>query len=439
MDQLKRSIGLNGLTLVVIGSCVGSGIFLTPSIVTSYLQSPIIVLIAWAVGGLIAVSGAITFAELSSTIPDAGGLYTHLRKAYGDWAGFLYGWSYLVVVVSGAIAALCIACANYAAYIFDLNDVEQIILAICAVVFISVVNILGVKFGELFSSVFTTAKLLGILVIVALGFFVGKITFSEVFVHHDVLHRSSVGLSNWTVFGAALIGVVFSYGGFQHASFLSAETKDPQRNVALAMIIGTCIVTFIYLLTNVAYFRSLPVEEISGSTALAADAVGESWSRAGSFVAILIAISTFGTAGIYTLSAPRMYHAMAADGLFWKGLTAIHKNYGTPFRAIIVQGAWAIALIVFWQTFADLITYIVFVDWIFLTMAAYSIFIFRKRISSDQRAYNAFAFPITPWIFIVISVYIIISTIINQPLHALTGLVFLALGLVIFKAFNRSK
>jgi len=315
LTELKKELSLYGLVMVVIGSCIGSGIFLTPSQIAGHLPSPLLILLVWALGGIITLTGALTFAELASLYPQAGGVYVYLKEAFGDIFGFLYGWAYLLVITSGANAALAIACAYYLAFIFPMSQTAIKVTAICALVVVTVINILRVKAAEIFSNIFTGLKLLGVAAIILIGFLFGR---ADV----DLLAASEASPAGnlWAAFGLALIGVLWSYGGWQHASFVAGEARDAKKMIPRAMIGGAVIVAVVYMLANLAYIFLLPVGEIAASDSLAADAISRVLPFGGVLVALLIAISTFGTLGIYTLSAPRIYYAMAKDGLFFKKL-----------------------------------------------------------------------------------------------------------------------
>jgi APA family basic amino acid/polyamine antiporter len=244
----------------------------------------------------------------------------------------------------------------------------------------------------------------------------------------------NTGLSS---FGVALTGVLFSYGGWQHASFIAGETKNPSRNVPLAMITGAIVVIMIYLLVNVSYMLLLPLDKITVSEKIAAEAVSTILPWGGMLVAGIIAISTFGTMGIYTLSAPRIYYAMAEDKLFFSGIAKVHPVFRTPVNAIVAQSVWAIVLLLFWGTFEDLITYTVSVEWIFFTLAAAGIFIFRKKLKDTPRPYKTFGYPVTPLIFIIINTWFVGNILINKPLHMAIGGGFLLLGIPVYLFFKR--
>jgi APA family basic amino acid/polyamine antiporter len=241
------------------------------------------------------------------------------------------------------------------------------------------------------------------------------------------------------VFGLALIGVLWSYGGWQHASFVAGEAVDARRTIPRAMIMGALVVTGVYVLTNLAYMFLLPVPTIANSESVAADAVSRVIPFGGTLIAIVIAISVFGTAGIYTLSAPRIYYAMAADGIFFRKLAEVHPRFRTPVNAILAQSGWAIFLLLFWGTFEDVITYVVFMDWAFFALAGASVFIFRRRLKNVKRSYATLGYPLTPLVFVGISSLFVLNTLIERPLHAWVGLAFMAVGVGVFLYFKKAR
>ncbi|MGD9347240.1 MAG: amino acid permease [Candidatus Aminicenantes bacterium] len=434
MAELKKDIRLYGLTMVAIGSCIGSGIFLTPSQIAHYLPSPLWILLVWALGGIITVTGALTFAELGSMFPQAGGVYVYLKEAYGELFGFLYGWAYLLVINSGAIAALSIACAYYLAFIFPLDETGIKITAIIALIVVTIVNILRVRVAEVFTNVFTGLKLLGIVLVVVIGIFWGKAG-PDLFHAHNSASTGSL----LSAFGLALIGVLWSYGGWQHASYVAGEARDAKRTIPRAMILGALVVAAVYLLANVAYLFMLPIGTIAASNSLAAEAISTILPFGGVLIALLISISTFGTLGIYTLSAPRIYYAMSRDGLFFKKLAWVHPRFRTPVNAILVQSIWAVVLLLFWGTFEDLITYVVFTDWIFFGLTAFGIFILRRKRKDHPRPYKTLGYPLVPLIFISITFFFVLNSLLEKPLHAWGGLTLLILALPVFYTFKKRR
>jgi basic amino acid/polyamine antiporter, APA family len=425
----KREIGLYGLTMIAIGSSIGSGIFKTPSEIAGYLPSEGLMLFVWMLGGLIAICGALTFAKIAARFPHVGGFYVFLKEAYGGLPAFLFGWSMLLVINTGSLAALSLVFTSYLSSFVPLSDNAQLIIAVVTIAVLTVMNIFGVKFGNLFASVFTSAKLLGILFVDVLGLFFG--------INHDVNYLNTSfpaaqnGASLITALGLGLIGVTFSFGGYQHATFVASEVKNASRVVPKALVIGIMIVCLAYLTVNVAYLRFLPIEQIAASKSVAADAISTVWEFGAKFVSFLIIISVVGTIGIYILTAPRIYFAMADDKLFFKKFAEIHPVYGTPVWAIVYQSIWTIILLVFWKTFSNLITYVVFVDEIFFFLTAVSFFVLIK----PRRPLGAFL----ALIFIAMTGFIIVNTLFEKPQQAVAGLVFLAIGCVFFAIFRKTR
>ncbi len=432
MTDLKKSLNLYSLTMVAIGSCIGSGIFLTPSIVAGYLPSPLLILAVWGIGGLITLTGALSFAELGSMFPKAGGVYVYLKEAYGDFAGFLYGWSYLTVVNTGSLAALSVAFASYISFFIPLDKTGITIVAICSLIVVTLINIFRVKIAEMFSNIFTGLKLAGIAFIVLMAFVLGDPGSIEW--ETDIVIGGDKSLLS--LMGLALVGVLWSFGGWQHASFLAGEAKNSKKTVPRAMVIGAFVVTMVYLVINVAYLSLLNINEMGNTDSVAADAISKVLPYGGLFIAILIAVSVLGTSGIYSLTAPRIYFAMAKDGVFWQKIAKVHPKFKTPVNAILIQNVWAICLLLLWGTFEEVISYVVFTDWIFFTLVAATVIIFRKTKKQLDRPYKTFLYPITPLIFIIISFLFVVNTFIEKPAQAWAGLSLLGVGYIVFKIFK---
>jgi APA family basic amino acid/polyamine antiporter len=427
--QLKKQISLYSLTMIAIGSSIGSGIFRTPSEIAGYLSSEGLMLSVWIVGGFIAICGALTFAKIATQFPHAGGFYVFLKEAFGDLPAFLYGWSMLLVINTGSLAALSLVFTSYLSSFIPLSENMQLFVAIVAIALLTIMNVLGVKFGSLFATIFTSAKLTGILIVVIIGIFFG-INQNVDFINTNFSENKN-NLSLISAFGLALIGVTFSYGGYQHATFIAAEVKNADKIVPKAMILGIVIVCLAYLTINIAYLKLLPIGEIATSSSVASDAISTIWALGGKFISFLIILSVLGTIGIYILTAPRIYFAMADDKLFFKKFAEIHPTYKTPFWAIIFQSIWTIFLLIFWKTFSNLITYVVFVDTIFffLTAAAYFFLIKQKTF-----------FGITATvIFMAMSAFIVANTLIEKPQQAIAGIIFLGIGSIFYYFFKNKR
>src|SRR5512133_1359349 len=320
MAQLRQSLTLFDMTMIAIGGTIGSGIFLTPSLLAHALPSPWLIALVWVVGGLMALAGALSFSELAALMPRAGGQYAYLSEAYGGLVGFLFGWAYFLVVNAGGLGALSVAFATYLGYFVPLGPVGTKAVAVGGLLALTLVNVVGVKAGAIFSDVFTVLKLAGIAGLVAVGLVLGS--------SHTTDFSLAVGSVPGGMGGAlatAMVGVLWSYGGWQHSTYASAEIKNARRTLPLAMTIAAVAVTAIYLAANLAYMFVMTPAEIGASPRVAADAMSRVLGPVGgTLISLVIFISTFGVVGIYTLTAPRIYFAMANDGLFFRRVAEVH-------------------------------------------------------------------------------------------------------------------
>lgn len=433
--ELKRTLTLFSLVMIAVGSSIGSGIFRTPGEIAHQLHQPWLVVALWVVGGIVALTGALTFAEMGSMFPGAGGHYVYLKEAYGQTTGFLYGWFILFISTSGAIAALASVCSEHLLYLFGVSRDSgwTVPLAAVIIIFLTVINSFGVSVSGRLASIFTLSKLAGLALIIAVGWMWAQPSAMEINRSGDF--ANTFPSDPWAAFAAAFVGVLFSYGGWQHVAFLAGETKDPQRTVPRAMMIGAFVVTLVYVLANMAYMRLLPLEQIAVTDTIAADALNTRFSWGGPLMAFLIALSTFGTTGIYSMTAPRMYYAMANDGVFFKKLAEIHPRWRTPINAMAMQAGWALVLLMVWGTFGNLIGYVTFIDWIGQVMVATAIFVFRRKMPDAPRAYRTAWYPITPLIFIVLSMIFIVLQLWNSPINSGAGLAVVAVGWVAYQLY----
>ncbi len=436
MTKLKKDLSLFGLIMIVVGSVIGSGIFLTPSQIAGHLTTPISIFFVWCFGGIIALTGALTYGELGGMFPKTGGVYVYLKEAYGGFIAFMYGWAYFTVIMSGTVAALAIAFSSYMGYLFEMSVFEKSALSVIVVIIVSVINIFRVKLVEMFTNTFSIMKLLGIALIIIAGLSLGNY---ETISIKEVASNSATESNFMTAFGLALIGVLWSFGGWHHASFLSGEAKNANKNIPRAMIIGTTLVLLVYLLTNAAYMFLMSTTEIAQSESIASDALSKVIPFGGILIAIIILISTFGTALVGALTGPRLYLAMANDGLFFKKLSQIHPKSNTPVNAIIAQGIWAVIILLLWGTFEAVITYVVFIDWIFFFLTAIIVIIFRVKRKNVNRPYKTPLYPLTPIIFIITSFLFVVNTLIGNILYAGAGLALLILGSPFYFYFKQKQ
>ncbi len=428
MAGLQRKLTLYGLTMIAVGSCIGAGIFITPYKIVQALPHNGYVLLVWGLGGLIALTGALTFAELGAMFPRAGGVYVFLREGYGNLTGFLYGWVTLLVINTGSLAALAIILAEYLTFFFPITDGGKVLLAMGVITGLTLVNIRGVGVSQWLSNVFTGLKLLAIAGIVVLG--IVYYDPARVELSFSLTRDVPDHLPNALLL--ALIGVLWSFGGWHHASYMAGEAINPQRTVPRAMMLGALVVTVTYLLVNLGYMLLLPLEAIQQSTRIAGDAAQAVLSNGGQLAALVIAVSVFGTIGIYTMSAPRIYFAMARDGVFFEQLARVHPRYHTPATAMIIQSLWAMLLLLFWGSFENLISYVTFMDIAFMALAGFVVVMYRVKRPEIARPYKVWGYPVVPLVFIGISAAFTVSTLIQQPVQALAGLGLLALGIFVY-------
>jgi len=378
MTTYARRLGLFSGTMAVIGGIIGGGIFRTPAAVAERVGSPELALAAWIVGGAIALIGAFCFGELGRRRPRAGGGYVYLRETWGPLPAFLYGWALLLVIATGAIAAVAVTFANYALALAGLSARLTVPVAIGAIALLSGINYVGVKPAAVTQNVFTLLKLAALAVLIVAGLALA--------VPVTALHRSPppspdlggvVGVA--VALGAALVPILFTYGGWQQTNFIAEEILEPERNLPRALVLGVAGVVVVYLLANVAYLRVLGLAGLARSTAPAADVMRALLGPAGgTLIAAGIAASTFGFLNLVILVTPRVLQAMAADGVFLPRLAVLHPRYRTPALAILVQAGWATVLTLS-GTFAQLVDYVAFGDWIFFGLTVAGLFIYRAR------------------------------------------------------------
>ncbi len=431
MSELKAGITRTGLTLIVIGSCIGSGIFLTPSEIARELSSPLLIVLLWIIGGMITMTGALSYAELASRFPGAGGVYVYLREAFGSYPAFLFGWVVLTAVTSGALAALALAFTKFLGVVFPAIIPYDLLIAACVLVLTSMANVFGVQVGQFFSNLFTSLKIAGILFIIVAGFFILKNPVQQDW------SFPPLSLSTLHHFFLALTGVYWSYGGWQHATYISSEVVDPKKNIAKAMIMGSMVVMIVYVLSNLAYMNTLAMPEIAGSEKVAADMLQVIFpGMGGKLMAVIVSVSVFGTIAIYTMTAPRIYFAMAKDKVFFKELAYVHPDYRTPVKAILLQSGWAIILLFFWGTFSDLISYVTFTEGIFLALAAVSVITFRRR-TKEVPGFKSPWYPAVPLFYFLVSVAFLINGMIANPTQALAAAVIFGSGSLVYFFFRK--
>jgi len=423
---LPRVLGLWDIVGIVIGGIVGSGIFLVPAAIAMEVNAPLVFLAVWVVGGLLSFFGALSFAELGAAYPEAGGMYVYLREAYGSLIPFLFGWALFLVIDSGAVATLAVAFSSkYLPYFFPLSWGASKIIAVAFVAALVTVNYVGVRKGADLQNLLTIIKFAALAGICVVVFAFGK---------GSPTHFVSPGVEsfNWGLlggFGLALVHVLWAYKGWEAATYSVGETRNPGKNLPWGLFIGTVAVIAIYLVTNLAYLYVFPAGRIAGSDRIASDVMIQTIGPVGaSIVAVIILISITGAANQVLLTSPRVYYAMARDGLFFKHTADVHPRFLTPHVSILAIGAWSVILSLS-GTFEQLLTYVIFGQWIFFALTTGAVLILRRRRPDLPRPYKVFGYPFTPIVFIISALFITLNTLINQFWNALAGLIIITLGL----------
>jgi basic amino acid/polyamine antiporter, APA family len=422
---LVRRIGLFDATMLVMGGIVGSGIFMNPYVVAREVGTPFLILGAWAVGGLIAVAGAFVYAELSSLRPDVGGQYAFLREAFNPGTAFLYGWSLLLVSQSGGMAAVAVTFARYFVGVTG-SPLSESVVAVAVLALLTAVNCFGVAVGSRLQSVLMVLKTLAIFALVAAGLF---FTGANRAAGQPLLDRPP-SFDLLTAFGAALVPVLFAYGGWQTSGFVAGEMKKPERDMPRALLLGVFGVVILYLSVNFVCVKVLGPADLARTTTPASEVMRLALGPPGAMlIGIGITVSTLGFLSQGILTAPRVYYAMAQDKLFFRGVGYLHPVTRVPVVAIVLQGAWA-AVIALSGRYEQIINYVVSADFIWFGLTGVSLFLFRRR-----RQVGSFRTPGHPWTtaFFVAGCWLVVASVVyRHPVDSLVGWGILLCGLPAF-------
>lgn len=419
--QLARRLGLFDATMIVMGGIIGSGIFMNPAVVARQVHTPFLILGAWALGGLFALAAAFIWAELAALRPDVGGQYAYLREAFHPGVAFLYGWVLLLVVQTGGMAAVAVTFARYFVELTYL-PVPSPYLAAIVLATLTVINCLGVRAGSTVQSVLMVLKILAIVMLVVCGF-----VFATPSPAAQTLLDRPASFDLLTAFGSAMVPVIFAYGGWQTATFIAGEIKEPRKNLPRGLILGVAGVVLLYLVANLVYLNVLGNEGLAASSAPASDvmrrALGDFGAR---IIAAGIAISTAGFLSQSMLTAPRVYYAMAKDGLFFERVGMVHPRTRAPIVAIALQGLLAIVIALL-GSYDRILNYVVSVDTIFFGLTACCIFVFRRR--EGVGATKVPGHPFTTIAFIAVCWLVVINTVYRYPQNTLIGIGILLAGI----------
>jgi basic amino acid/polyamine antiporter, APA family len=436
--ELPRVLGLWDVVSIVIGGVIGSGIFLVPADIARGVGAPLLIFAVWVVGGLLSYFGALSFAEMGGAMPKAGGMYNFLREAYGSLPAFLFGWTLFLVIDSGAIATLTVAFAsNYLPYFVKISFVGQQLVAAAFILFLVVVNYVGVRWGANLQNFLTIIKFVALAAVCIIVFIFAKDASAS-----NWIRPLPTGFSGsmFGAFGIALVASLWAYKGWEGATYSAGEVKRPERNLPMGLLIGTMTCVIIYVITNMAYLYVFPASKIAESPRIASDVMNVVVGPVGaSIISFIILFSIMGAANQTILCSPRVYFAMARDGLFFDKIAEAHPKFLTPHISIIALGVWSLVLTLLLKTFESLFTYVIFGEWIFFGLTVGAVIVLRKKRPDLPRPYKTWGYPITPIIFMLAALYISGNSLVNTFKESMFGLVIIFLGVPAYIYWKKRK
>lgn len=442
-EGLVRAIGLWSATMIVVGAVVGSGIFLTTGGMATHIPSASLLMAAWILGGVLAITGGLAYAEMGAMFPRSGGVYVFLREAYGALPAFLYGWASLLVIISGSMAAVAVGFAEYLSYFIPVTSTSNILFSIpvpwgtfsisagqlvaaASLAVLGAVNYVGVRSGNMLNVVLTAVKVAALTAIPVAALIYGTTTPAWTPVVPADVARPLAS------FGIAMIAVLWTYESWYYVTYAAGEIKNPRRNVPLSLVIGVLILMGIYTLVNIAYLYTMPVAEMAGVTRIAEKAMTILLGPAGAtFIAATVVISTFGCNAAGILGGSRVLFAMALDGVFLPAASKVHPKYKTPHVAIVALTAWSIVLALS-GSYEQLFTYVMFASILFSVAAGVALFVLRRTQPNTPRPYRAWGYPIVPIVFVIGSAAFVLNTLMERPVESLAGLGLLVIGLPVY-------
>jgi len=426
---LARKLGPLDATMIVVSGIIGSGIFINPYVVAQKVDTPFLILAVWILGGLIALCGAFVFAELGTVIPRAGGQYAFFREAFHPLVGFLHGWALLLIIQSGATAAVAVACGQYIVRLANLSPALVTPIAIAMMSALVVLHSCGIKPGAVLINVITIGKTLAIAGLVIGAFAVA----GRSGIAFDPLVPARLhGPGLVSALFAGLVPAMFAYGGWQNANFVVEEMRDPERNLPRAILLGVAIVVAVYVSANIAYVHVLTAPGLAATSTPAADlATSVLGDRGADVLSVLVIVSTFGYLNLALMTAPRVYYAMARDGLFFERVARVSDRTNVPIAAIVTQGVLA-SLFALSNTYDDLLGYAVFADWIFFSLAGVALVVLRRTRPGAPRPYKAPFYPVLPLVFAIAGFGIVANTFVADPIDAIVGTAIIALGVPVY-------
>lgn len=433
---LRRVLGFSDVFNFLVGTVIGSGVFLVSAAMASATGSPMLMLGVWVLGGALSLFGALALAELGAAYPESGGMYVYLREAYGPLVAFLFGWTSFLVIEAGGIATLSSAFATrYLPFFVELSVFEQRLIAVTLILSLGVVNVLGVRGSAMVQRVLTALKISAIL-----GIVIGLLVFADGDASHFVNPpMPPMSMSVLSGIGVALVASLWAYKGWELVSMIGGEVRDAQRNMPLGLLTGTAVVVALYLLANVAYLYVLPIGEIATSPRVAADAVQAGLGGDGAhIVAGIVLVSIIGAMNGNIFTAPRLFFAMARDGLFFERMASVHPRFETPHVAILGLTVWA-AVLAITGTFEQLAAYVVFGAWIFLGLTGLAVAVLRRTQPNRPRPYRTWGHPVTTILFAIAAFVISVNAFFAAFWNALAGLGLILLGVPAYLYWQKSR
>ncbi|MCI0433861.1 MAG: amino acid permease [Gemmatimonadetes bacterium] len=438
---LTRAIRLPHATALVIGTIIGASIFVQPSEIVARMPTTAGVYAVWIVSGVLTVCGALVCAELASAYPRSGGVYVFLRESFGPWLGFLWGWAMFWTMHSGIIAAIAMVFAQYTAFAFPMGGAGLRVVAVAVILVLSGINLIGVRQGSTLQALFTAGKLVAIAVMIVVGFALGPSADAVAGgaaggVAGESGGSALTGMAGVRTFALALVAGLFAFGGWHMVTYSAGETVDAARTIPRALLAGTLVVTACYIALNAVYMHVLPREAVAASMRIAADAADAVLGRGGgAFMAGLVLFSTFGALSGIILAGPRVYYAMAGDGLLFGWLSGVHARFRTPHRAIVLQAVWS-SVLVLTGTYRALFTRVIYTEWIFFGLLAIGLVLLRRRGSAPS--YRVWGYPVVPIVFALAAFGIVLNQVVTDPRESAAGLGFVIAGLPVYLLWGRN-
>ncbi|HSR14684.1 MAG TPA: amino acid permease [Gemmatimonadales bacterium] len=431
---LRRELGLFDATMINAGTMIASAIFIVPSAIAAGLGATGPSLLVWVIGGLVSMAGALCVAELGAAMPEAGGQYVYLQRAYGPAVGFLYGWGAFLVINTASIAAIAVGFATYVGFFTPLGDLGVTLVAVASIVLLTVINCFGLRVGATTQNILTSLKIGALVAIVVLGFGLSggsAANFTPAWPPGGTAALTA-GL------GPALVAVLWAYDGWIESSYVGGEVRDPGRVLPLSIVLSVVLVAVLYVVVVAAYTWLLPAERLAASPLVASDAMTVVVGSAGAgFVAAAILVSTLGANNGIVFTSVRIPYAMAEEGLFFRWAARLNPRTRSPVLTLLVQGGVAIALTLT-GSYVQLATYVVFVSFLFYALSAAAVIVLRRREPHMPRPYRAWGYPVTPLLFIGFALYLVLDTIVHTPRDSAIGAGLLAAGLPAYWYWRRT-